>query len=381
MEKRTENLEEKDNTEPDLLTNEEVKKVCAFCIKIVNDRGDEDQLNVLLTAGSSSGLTGIKLGVSTLLPDVSKICADTLVSARLYVGYGTLPATPVSDQYYGWVEFSKGPADSCVWINLSNVDQTGLPLTLEGTTPDGKSWSLGYKNSITKIINQLESIIKPNCGAIIKCKSCQPKIVAPNIKPECYRSYDDYLNTLTKANAKLTIVSDTPEGGQPVTFTGNFLPASGPKDPIISLSGDSHTFVIYKEQFTTEIIYRCDGGTIQFDGKTVPDNDPSKTPQATISNSTFREICIGMNEGYFTPTGENNSAKFPSLKPFQNGRGSQYAEIIHENSNSYGFPYADSNLKVLIQAAPDKVITLTICKDDEAKDYDPSPPRPQPTGV
>jgi len=42
---------------------------------------------------------------------------------------------------------------------------------------------------------------------------------------------------------------------------------------------------------------------------------------------------------------------------------------MHETSNSYGFPYADSNLKTLLVAAIDTPITLTILKDDESGGY------------
>jgi hypothetical protein len=46
-----------------------------------------------------------------------------------------------------------------------------------------------------------------------------------------------------------------------------------------------------------------------------------------------------------------------------------YAQIMHETSNSYGFPYADANLKTLLVAAIDSPITLTILKDEETGDY------------
>ena len=58
---------------------------------------------------------------------------------------------------------------------------------------------------------------------------------------------------------------------------------------------------------------------------------------------------IGINEGYFSMTNpaNNDNSMFPGLVPFATGDGNQYAQVIHEGSNSYGFPYADSNLKVL----------------------------------
>jgi hypothetical protein len=42
---------------------------------------------------------------------------------------------------------------------------------------------------------------------------------------------------------------------------------------------------------------------------------------------------------------------------------------MHETSNSYGFPYADGNLKTLRVAAIDTPITLTVLKNQEQGDY------------
>src|SRR3954465_9719027 len=103
-----------------------------FTFKIVNNRGDETQLNLLLTvAGDSSGLEGIEIGKSTVLADFfsqntsHSFSAEKLVSCRLYAGYEAMPANPDpnSNQCYGWIEFSRNPEDDQgVWLNLSNVD-------------------------------------------------------------------------------------------------------------------------------------------------------------------------------------------------------------------------------------------------------------------
>src|SRR5918912_1096051 len=89
-----------------------------FTFKIVNNRVDVTQLNLLLTvAGGESGLEGIEIGKSTVLADFfsqnpsHSFSAEKLVSCRLYVGYGAMPANPDpnSSQYYGWIEFSRDP--------------------------------------------------------------------------------------------------------------------------------------------------------------------------------------------------------------------------------------------------------------------------------
>src|ERR1043165_1308710 len=128
-----------------------------FTFKIVNHRGDETQLNLLLTVASgASGLEGIEIGKSTPLAEFfsqnpsHSFSAEKLVSCRLYVGYGTMPASPDpnSNQYYGWIEFSRNPeGDQGGGLNLSNVDIVGLPLTLSGKSIDGDPFSLGDKKS------------------------------------------------------------------------------------------------------------------------------------------------------------------------------------------------------------------------------------------
>jgi hypothetical protein len=359
-----------------------------FTFKIVNNRGDETQLNLLLTvAGENSGLEGIEIGKSTVLADFfsrnasHSFSAEKLVSCRLYVGYGAMTSSPDpnSNQYYGWIEFSRDPgADKGVWLNLSNVDIVGLPMTLGGKTVEGPPFSLGYRKPVNDIITEIKTRALTSQGpAVVKdCGGGRTKIVAPNIQFPFYRSYDDYLNSLTQAGASLTIRTDTPLNGSSKTFAGNFTRGAyrslPDQKPILTLKSGADTFEIMKSQFNTEYLYRCDGGQVVFNGQTVPQNQNDqggRLAPAVYTNSLFRNLCIGINEGYFTPGGANDSSKFSSDKPFQNGQGSVYARIIHESSNSYGFPYADSNLKTLLLAAIDTPITLAILKDDESGGY------------
>ena len=104
----------------------------------------------------------------------------------------------------------------------------------------------------------------------------------------------------------------------------------------------------------------------------MPQNRPDHAGEdraAVYTNSLFRNLCIGINEGYFTPAGPQRQLDVCIAKPLPERPGNVYAQIIHEASNSYGFPYADANLKTLVVAAVDIPITLTILNDDEAGDY------------
>ena len=353
-------------------------------IKIVNNRkGEEDKINLLLTYASATGLTGITGKTSVKLSDFIKenpdmtISADSMVGARLYVGYGTFPDAPVpgGSQYYGWIEFTQNPGKEILWVNLSNVDLTGLPLALVGTDSANGAFSLGYKKSVSDIIADMKNnVLTPsdNNAAYITCDSGQPKVVGPNKLPDSYPSYDDYIKELSSNKAPLSITSDTPKNGNPITLVGSFLDAKKDSDPIISLktADGKYTLEVLKSQFTTQICYQCDGGTLIFNGNTVNQNQsPQNTDDKLYANSSFRNILIGINEGYFTKAGPNNSQGYAGLVPFATHEGNKYAQVLHENSNSYGFPYADSNLKVLIQGDAAKTVTMTICTDTEAVGY------------
>jgi hypothetical protein len=118
--------------------------------------------------------------------------AETIVVGRLYVGYGEMPPAPDpnSNQYYGWVEFSRNNVDKGVYLNLSNVDIVGLPLTLKGKlADDGKPFSLGYKKPVPDIVAEMKTraLTRQDPGVVIDCGSGRTKIVAPNIQFPFYR--------------------------------------------------------------------------------------------------------------------------------------------------------------------------------------------------
>lgn len=377
--------------------------IAPFTINLNSLRsGDDDFIYLMLTA--QSGYVGeLELGKSLSLADFKKqfptmaFTISQIDSGRLYVGYDPFPAAPVPNgsQYYGWIELTRKSSDTCVWINLSSVDCAGLPLALAGTGMDGAHWSLGYRQPMTVLVQNLKqnALKGPSPDkAVVQCSTRKPhyaptKIVAPDCCAESYRDYGPTIAALRTANAKLVITSDTPEGAAAKIFTGSFvaMPSGTPpgheppgNSAISLVSGEGDTFKVEIGQLSSAIVYHCDGGTLIYNGKTVPQNQ-TVTPPVTLSpdqvyaNSVFRNLMIGLNEGYFSCTETNYSSNFPYLSPFVAEPGNQYAQVIHQNSNSYGFPYADSNLKVLIQADPAKALMLSILEDDKAYGYDAHP--------
>ena len=324
-----------------------------------------------ITSNSSVQLSAeTSFNISVFTGDTMNIGMDYIRSGRLYFGYGELPKNnvgkiapiPEGDQYYGWIEFSRLSGETCVWINLSNVDIIGLPIALSANT-----WSLGYKTSIENIKNDLKNLY-PNAAITADTHTV---IVGPNVNYNPYPSYESYLKGLYYSGASLCINSDTLSDGTQKQFSGNFV--SSPDKHIHLVSKSKDKFVLSGCEFTDKIIYGGDGGTLVYNGVVVPQNQSGSTDSVISSNSVFRNLIIGLNEGYFEAypkysDGINYSLNYSFLKPFgENGNmGSVYAKIIHENSNSYGFAYSDSNLKTLIQSEIGQVIEIYVLADDES---------------
>jgi len=339
---------------------------------ITSSNGPLDPASFLTSNAAIPG--GIQMNVSYPLTvftgDTMEIGMDFINSGRLYFGYGELPSnvsgstapTPEGNQYYGWIEFSRMAADMCLWINLSNVDIVGLPIALSSST-----WSLGYKNSNESIINDLMTSY-PGCEVL--CNNGKYKIVAPGINHAPYPSFDSYLGNLYNAGASLCINSDTLSDGTQKIFSGYFL--QDPEQCICLESNSGDTLVITNNNFNNDIVYKGDGGTLIYNFVEVAQNRSGSTDDVITTNSVFRNLVIGMNEGYFDSypaysDGTNYSVNYSYLKPFgDNGdKGSMYAKTLHNNSNSYGFAYSDSNLKTLIQGPLSALTTLYILQDSD----------------
>lgn len=342
-----------------------------------------NNVTVLLTVdnatGSTPNVTGITVNTPTPITAItdSVIYASNINGGRLYFIDGPLTTNvPIPNkvgQYYGWIEFSQMPSDCPMtpdsicqyWVNLSNVDMTGMQLSLTGTDINGNVFNVGYKSGATSVIKALAKAFP----AAVVGRGKTMKILAPNHLPSAYSSYQPYINSLTGTSAGMIIKSD-----DSITFTGkfcNYFDTAINKNVVVLLTDtNGNTIKITEESLTTNILYMCDGGHIYYNNVKWPQNRGDGGATMITTNSVFRDVCIGFNEGYWTPNQTINNCNFPMMVPFTNG-GNAYAEMIHGLSNSYGFPYADSNLKVLITAlaGTEYPLRLTICNDKTPVGY------------
>lgn len=347
-------------------------------------------------------------------------------SGRVYVfvsNDGSVPTfsgeqpSPEDHSFYNIFEFTDtstaGNAAAPVWVDLTAVDSTGLPLALTGTAITGTAFQLGYAKSADDIVCDLSAIAGPS--AIVKTNGALPRILSPVHAPDAYRSFDPYLQELAQKNTQISILSDiilasTANGetipaennAQPMEFVGSFTFDREKGGVMLTLKGVDYTgqqwtVVIPGDQLTTTNIYGCAGGTLTVQSGNGPvqtrdqnDNNPND-PLCLIINSVFREVCKGLNEGKLKPAttqmnefaANNINMNFNFLPPFQvtlsdgSLAGNLYVHYFKQlskiegkhavNTSAYTYPYDDS--AALAQTQGGSAITVYIGNDDEKPFY------------
>jgi len=312
------------------------------------------EIFLLLTGANFTG-SGISEGTPIALSSLTNNSFDlTMIeSGRLYISYYVkLPANPVptSNNYYGYIELTLG-TNNVLWTDLSSVDVFGVPIAMTLG-----SHKLGYSKSHNKIVQDIATALGGTNGTAVQRKNGKgnTKVVGANVLFMNQPSYDRYLKTLSGKSLTIKSLSTSP---LKYNFTGKFNTNGS-----ISLASTSPklTFEIPAADLTNKTIYLSNGNCI-YNG--VKRN--AMTPNDTCA-AVYRDVMVGINEGYFSATGSNDSSLFPKMTPFASGHGNAYAKAIHEGSDSYGYPFSDLNLKTLIQVPVTNAsnLELTILKDD-----------------
>lgn len=315
---------------------------------------DAKKIFLLLTGNSFKG-SGITVGKSTPLSSLTNNSFDVtqIDGGRLYISYYTaLPTNPAptSDNYYGYIELTLG-TDNVLWTDLSSVDTFGVPIAMElGTT------KLGYSKSHNTIVQEIATALGGTNGTAVQRTNGKgnTKVVGANVLYMNQPSYTPYLKTLQGKSITIKSVKTSP---LKYDFTGTFN-----TDGSISLASTSPKlmFEIPATDLTDKTIYLSNGSCV-YNKVTRNAMSPNDTCAAV-----YRDIMIGINEGYFSATGKNDSSLFSTMTPFANGFGNAYAKVIHEGSDSYGYPFSDKNLKTLIKVpvTASSTLALTILADD-----------------
>ncbi len=312
-----------------------------------------NDIYVMLTGANFAG-TGITIDKSHALSSLTNNGFDLngITNGRIYVSYYTpLPVNPVptSNDYYGYIEPTLG-ADNVLWVDISSVDVFGVPLGISVGSDN-----LGFSKSHNAILKEITSVPGMNGKAIQRDNGKgNIKLVGANVAYADQPSYANYINDLKGSALRIKSLDDSP---LKYDFSGTFE-----NDGSVSLKSTltSDTFSISVSELNSNSIYLCNG-SCTYNGKSRNAMSPNDTCAAV-----YRDIMVGFNEGYFTKGGTNNSYDFPNMTPFASGYGNAYAKYIHEGSDSYGYPFADKNLKTLIKmpVTATTELTLTVLGDD-----------------
>lgn len=325
-----------------------------FTIKNTSAVTNASDIFLMLTGDNFKG-SGISVKTPTALSSLTNNSFDLtqIINGRLYISYHTkLPANPIptSNNYYGYIELTLG-TDNVLWTDLSSVDVFGVPIAMTLG-----SHKLGYSKSHNTIVQEIAMALGGINGTTVQRKNGKgnTKVVGANVLFMNQPSYDSYLKTL---QGKSLTIKSLPASPLKYNFTGTFTAKGG-----VSLASASPklTFEIPAADLTNKTIYLSNGDCV-YNGKKRNAMSPNDTCAAV-----YRDVMVGINEGYFSATGKNDSSLFPKMTPFASGHGNAYAKAIHEGSDSYGYPFSDLNLKTLIKVPVTSAsnLELTILKDD-----------------
>jgi hypothetical protein len=334
----------------------------AFTVEIDNKSGTADEnVWVMVTANGGSPSIGLlnpkkvselpKTGNTGNVP-YPYFTFDELVAGRIYFSLDrAMPAENILDPgrgrnmatiRYDWVEVTQDGSQNAA-ANLTSVDQFGIPLAIRTYKNEVQQAQAGYCKPANVVMESLKKLSK---DAFVTDGVKFVRVLAPVKSPESYPSFDTCLNSLK---------------GRPITIKGYYYgtpPGDYNYNGSVTSTGDinlksasNNSFSILSSDLTRQAVYFANGAYYVNDKKI-------DSLANDMDGAVYRDVMTGFNMGYFGV--ENDSSKWPQTKPFQNGNGNQYAKIIHECSDSYGYPFTDNSNKVLISIDPAKVDTLRI---------------------
>ena len=247
--------------------------------------------------------------------------------APAIIGMQPAPDDPYDYNILEFNDTSQSGKPGPIWIDLTWVDSSGVPLALTGDSITGESFQSGYAKSAIDITNNL-SAIAPK--AVIQTNGTLSRVLSPVHAPAAYPSFNPYLQALAQKQTPLSILSDAipaENNGNSMRFDGRFSFDEKGGVALVLTGVDSEgvtwTVTIPADQLTSENLYGCAGGTLTVQSsegyqQTRAQNDPDTSdPLQIVINSVFREVCKGLNEGKIIPGKSNVNFNFNFLPSFQ----------------------------------------------------------------
>ena len=291
---------------------------------------------------------------------------------------------------YDMVEITyDGSFTACA--NLSSVDQLGFALGLKAISKGGATLqSVGYKSSFLDIYNKIEN------ETVESIPQSFSRLVSPlHIDKADQPNLDAYLKSLDGQIINLEGNYDgSKDAGGKTHAAAHFSYTCNFKHDDVVLkanpgSGIQHDISIPN---FADMIFPCEGA-FNVEGSDAGANRNGKGDKVGFNDpwsTVVRNFLVGFNVGFFgfkEKRGEyvydcNNSWDWEDDFAFKNTfKGgpcwNEYARIISENSNSYGFPFSDVLGRPLVNLSEASKLQIRVFDDEEVdtESYYTAPPQ------
>jgi hypothetical protein len=262
--------------------------------------------------------------------------------------------------------------------NLSSADFFSVPLEISGgKTEDGRT-VLGWKEPTASVFAKLKALVN-NPGADPVITGDGPggivRVISPSTtaNPAAYSSFTPYI---TAREGKTTNIAGHFYGNPQSDY--NFDATIRNESLVMTGKGPSagHSIVVDADQLPVQGLYKCDPHF------TVDGNPSWNFAKNDVYCAALRDVLAGFNLGFIgssvtnphtgRPFGEgpssswvNTESKYayagaqPNNPTFYN----QYANVIQQASDSYGFPFGDTFVHKPLMFLKENKLNITVLAD------------------
>jgi Beta-1,3-glucanase len=262
--------------------------------------------------------------------------------------------------------------------NLSSADFFSIPFQISGgKTEDGRT-VLGWREPTASVFAKLKGLVNnPNADPVVTGNGPGGivRVISPSTtaNPSAYSSFSPYI---TAMEGKTTNIAGHFYGNPPSDY--NFDATIRNESLVLTGKGPSagHSITVDAEQLPVQGLYKCDPHF------TVDGNASWNFAKNDVYCAALRDALAGFNLGFIgstvinphtgNPFGAGPSSSWvntegkyayagaqPSNPTFYN----QYANVIQQASDSYGFPFGDTFVHKPLMFLQENKLNITVLPD------------------
>lgn len=345
-------------------------------VQLVNNSALTDD-NVWLTLHNGSSADGqlaadTPVQLSALTNNSFKL--GDITAGRLFISYGqgVGPAEPMTNQVRNdKIEFTNPGV-----VNLTSVDFFGIPIDVQTLDSNANVLeSLAFRCHTDTILPKLQAIAGVSGAQINTAGVGVARFLSPQISPPA--TYPQMTGYLASMAGKTITVNSTFFGNplQTTNYTGTFG-----SDGSITLNGTLTTPSNTANPTVTGAPLAITGasllgGVYSGNGSYTVGGAPAAVADNNVYSVIYRDIAAGFALGYWGGKYGNSSADWNRQPPFAAAWNTapaftpyfhQYAQIINQYSDSYGFSFSDVGPSQVQAGLGPEVTTMRVTIDSDS---------------